>query len=110
MSDWKEELAYQLRGRAVSYGVTVGASDVLLVPRSVNRTLLVISPPITGRITLVWGGAPAVDQQGLVISSGNPLAFFWLKDCGAAVAQEVRAIADAAGRVVGVLEVINAPP
>jgi len=82
---------------------TVGASDQTIAGANLGRIRLVISPPSIGRVTLQFGRAAILDQGPTIQAGTQPLRLD-LEEMGDLIRGEIHAIADAAGRTVGLTE------
>lgn len=87
---------------------TIGATATTIIGANAHRRRLVISPPSGGRVTLAFNGAAVLDQ-GLTIQTGTTPRTISREEYGDIIRGPVSAIADGAGRTVGILEYFDAP-
>lgn len=88
---------------------TVGASDSTVMGVNLGRRFLTVSPPTAGRVTLAFGRAAVIDQGPTVQAGTQPLTIA-VEQFGDLLMGEIHAIADAAGRTVGLTEAFVARP
>lgn len=87
---------------------TVGATASTILGANAHRRRLVISPPSAGRVTITFNNAATLDA-GLTIQTGVQPKTISREEYGDIIRGTVSAIADAAGRTIGVLEYFDAP-
>jgi hypothetical protein len=85
---------------------TIGASDVTILGSNPSRHRLTVTPPSAGRVTLAFGRAAVLDA-GITIQAGTSPRTFTDDELGDLCHGEIHAIADAAGRTVGILETFS---
>lgn len=88
---------------ARDFGVTVGITDTVILGANIGRRSFTVSPPAAGRVTVTFGHAAVIDQGSTIYAGTAPRTWHW-DDFGEMIRSEIHAIADAAGRNVGVLE------
>lgn len=82
---------------------TVGVADSRILGSSLGRRRLTISPPSAGRVTIFFNGPAVLDAGETIFTASQPRTWDY-RDVGDMICGEVHAIADAGGRVVGILE------
>lgn len=82
---------------------TIGATDSTILGSNPSRYKLTVSPPSVGRVTLVFGRTAILDS-GETIQAGTPPRTWSAEDVGDMITCDIHAIADAAGRLVGITE------
>lgn len=97
-----------MRTSANQTNVTVGTTSGQLVGPNQNRRALVISSPVTNRITLSWAGAAVLDR-GITLYPNDPPLELTYDKWGDAIGQPITAIADAAPESLAVIEIQAAP-
>lgn len=85
------------------FGVVVGVTDQVILGANIGRRAVTVSPPSAGRVTITFGHAAVIDQGETIYAGTTARTWRW-DDFGEMVRSEIHAIADAAGRAVGVLE------
>jgi hypothetical protein len=88
------------------YSVAVGAASIQILPYSTKRRGLAFVGPNTGRITIVTEG-PATLDAGITLSGTAGVVEFPESHYGDLATHAFFAIADAAGRNLGVAEVLE---
>lgn len=91
--------------RGAWFGVSVGAASGMVLAASETRVGLMMTGPQTGRITLSTVN-PAVLDQGITLSSSMGVIEIWYEYMGNAVKVPLWGIADAGGRILGVIETL----
>lgn len=94
---------------AIQQSATVGAAAGNVLGGNIHRRRLTISPPSAGRVTIQFGGTAVLDQ-GVTVQTGTQPLHLDISDMGDLIRQPVSAIADAAGRVLSLIEYIHAGP
>jgi hypothetical protein len=92
--------------RGSTFGVSVGASATEIVSGSEKRIGILFIGPATGRITLGVNSGVTLDN-GLTISSTSGLIELTYERWGNLIRMPWWAIADQAGRIVGVGELLS---
>lgn len=87
---------------------TIGATATTVLGANAHRRRLVISPPNAGRVTLSFNNTATLDG-GITIQAGTSPRTISREEYGDLIRGPVSAIADAAGRTVGILEYFDAP-
>lgn len=98
--------AYDRAGQAQETTVVVGTGDTALIPYAGNRIAIVISCPVTNRITITAQGA-AVDLAGIVLYPGGAPFKANIKHEGALATKALRAIASVAQETITVTEIFR---
>lgn len=85
--------------------VSVGTTAVELVPQSYDRYAMIISAPLTGRITI--STLPNVtDGQGIILTGAGAGLVFGVQKSGQMVMQRLFAVSDSGTLTVGIMESI----
>lgn len=82
---------------------TVGAADSVILGTNPTRKRLTISPPSAGRVTITFGSAATLDAGETIYTATSPRTWS-AEELGERITSEVHAIADAGGRVIGIVE------
>lgn len=99
-----EDLMVAKHSNSSLYSVSVGLTDTAVVPQDDRRIALIISAPLTNRVSLNWEGAAILDA-GITLYPGGPPLVLSLREHGAVVCKQLRAITVVGAQILNVVSV-----
>ena len=86
----------------------IGTSSAQLLGAAPTRKCVILSPPAAGRVS-ISSGTTAVLDAGITLTAGMQPIILNVDYAGAWIQGVISAIADAASRTVGIVEVLGNP-
>jgi len=98
-----EDVRIGRESTSASRKVTVGTGSTPLISHSPTRTVLIVSAPVSKRVTLSLV-QPAVDRVGITLHPGSSPLVLTVQTHGDLVTRSLWAIADTSAEQIGIVE------